>query len=324
MRIGLSFDVEDLDQGTTRPLAGTDLPSSRAFVAQTDELLELLEAKGARATFFVVGSLVPGCLDLVKRIHRAGHEVGIHGYEHRRLAELTPAQFLREMRLVRDLVQTATSAPVLGYRAPFLSLEPRTRWLVDALGELGFVYDSSLGPKSRSSVVTGGATASDVFRFPNGIYEVPVTMASLGPVQRLPCGGGYFRWLPYEWSRGAIAAASGCAVVYFHNYEFHEGRADERSRAFDRIGRGFGLWLRLLLGSGGSGRSFRTKFDRLLNEFEACALHELLPESFAARGRGAGREAPPLVAVPSADAGGAAGRLLGAQVSRAGGGTYPP
>ena len=48
----------------------------------TPRLLDLLDAHGARATFFVVGSRVTRAPELVDRIVDAGHEVACHTYRH--------------------------------------------------------------------------------------------------------------------------------------------------------------------------------------------------------------------------------------------------
>ena len=48
----------------------------------TPQLLDLLTEFGVKATFFVVGSQAEKYPDLLQRIHREGHAVGIHGYKH--------------------------------------------------------------------------------------------------------------------------------------------------------------------------------------------------------------------------------------------------
>jgi peptidoglycan/xylan/chitin deacetylase (PgdA/CDA1 family) len=48
----------------------------------TPKLLELLGARGARATFFLVGSRAAEHTEIARRIAEEGHEVGCHGDEH--------------------------------------------------------------------------------------------------------------------------------------------------------------------------------------------------------------------------------------------------
>lgn len=51
--------------------------------AHTPAILDTLAAHGARATFFVVGSVAEQHPELVARIRRDGHELGSHSYTHR-------------------------------------------------------------------------------------------------------------------------------------------------------------------------------------------------------------------------------------------------
>lgn len=45
---------------------------------ETEKLLDILKEQNAKATFFLVGSLIPGREDIVKRIVEEGHDVGVH------------------------------------------------------------------------------------------------------------------------------------------------------------------------------------------------------------------------------------------------------
>jgi peptidoglycan/xylan/chitin deacetylase (PgdA/CDA1 family) len=45
---------------------------------ETEKLLDILKEQNAKATFFLVGSLIPGREDTVKRIVAEGHDIGVH------------------------------------------------------------------------------------------------------------------------------------------------------------------------------------------------------------------------------------------------------
>ncbi|MFL9842697.1 polysaccharide deacetylase family protein [Sphingomonas sp. ST-64] len=53
--------------------------------AGLDAILPVLAKHGARATFFVIGAEVESYPDGVRRIAAAGHEVGNHSFDHRRM-----------------------------------------------------------------------------------------------------------------------------------------------------------------------------------------------------------------------------------------------
>src|SRR5262245_11883356 len=61
-------------------------------------LLDQLEAAGARGTFFTLGWVADRNPDIVRRIVQGGHELASHGYWHRRVADMTPAEFREDLR----------------------------------------------------------------------------------------------------------------------------------------------------------------------------------------------------------------------------------
>lgn len=48
----------------------------------TPELLDLLKEHGIKATFFVLGKKAKQYPELIERMHREGHQIGIHNYTH--------------------------------------------------------------------------------------------------------------------------------------------------------------------------------------------------------------------------------------------------
>src|SRR5262245_42714862 len=64
-----------------------DLLPSR-IAPTTTLLLDLLDRRQVRATFFVVGWIAERHPELIQDIISAGHEIGSHGYWHRRVYEL--------------------------------------------------------------------------------------------------------------------------------------------------------------------------------------------------------------------------------------------
>src|SRR5262245_52902063 len=63
-----------------------------------NRILELLAKHGVTATFFVLGWIGKKFPRLIQDIAKAGHEIGSHGYNHRRLHILTPNEFRRDVR----------------------------------------------------------------------------------------------------------------------------------------------------------------------------------------------------------------------------------
>lgn len=84
----------------------------------TPQVLDLLAAADARATFFLVGQRAAQRPELVRRIAEAGHAVGSHSWSHPRPWE-HPARVLREdYASGHDAVQQALGAATPLFRPP--------------------------------------------------------------------------------------------------------------------------------------------------------------------------------------------------------------
>jgi len=92
-RIVLSFDVEE--HYRIEAAAGLTIDAAqKAHYAErltpsTQWLLDQLARYGVKATFFVVGEIARHGAALVRSIHRAGHEVASHGWDHQRVLRMT-------------------------------------------------------------------------------------------------------------------------------------------------------------------------------------------------------------------------------------------
>jgi len=100
----------------------------------TGELLELLAAHGAPATFFQCGANVRRLPEVARHVAAAGHEIGNHTNSHPMLHCKSPEFIYGELAAAQDIIaETTGSAPSL-FRAPF-----GVRWfgLRDAQQRLG-------------------------------------------------------------------------------------------------------------------------------------------------------------------------------------------
>ncbi len=70
----------------------------------TGPLLDGLELREVPATFFLVGNRIPGNEDLVLRMAAEGHQIGIHTYEHVKLAGLSRQDFELQVGRTRALI----------------------------------------------------------------------------------------------------------------------------------------------------------------------------------------------------------------------------
>ena len=70
----------------------------------TGPLLDGLELREVPATFFLVGSRIPGNEDLVRRMAEEGHQVGLHTYDHVQLNGLSQSVFDLQVGRTRALI----------------------------------------------------------------------------------------------------------------------------------------------------------------------------------------------------------------------------
>lgn len=103
--------------------------------AVTPQVLDLLDADQARATFFCVGAHARRHPNLVREIVARGHAVENHSMQHGAMhGFLLPAQLAREARAAQVVLsELAGSAPVF-FRPPFGVRTPATEPVLSQLG----------------------------------------------------------------------------------------------------------------------------------------------------------------------------------------------
>jgi peptidoglycan/xylan/chitin deacetylase (PgdA/CDA1 family) len=85
----------------------------------TPAVLRELEAADAQATFFVLGTRVQLYPEVLRSVVAEGHEIGLHGADHRRVDQVPEAEFSRLLVEAKDMVEQAIQHPVVWYRPPY-------------------------------------------------------------------------------------------------------------------------------------------------------------------------------------------------------------
>ena len=227
IRNAMSVDVEDYFQVSAfESFIDRDswnrIPSRVA--GNTERILRMFDDYGVKATFFVLGWVAEHHPSVVREITAAGHEVASHGYEHVRVFQQSPREFRADISRTKAVLEDISGQEVVGYRAASYSIDARTLWALKEVQEAGYLYSSSIYPIRHD--LYGMPEAPRVPFYPNGdgaLIELPISTVDVLS-RRLPCGGGgYFRLLPYGFSRWAIARVntreSRPCVFYFHPWE---------------------------------------------------------------------------------------------------------
>lgn len=164
------------------------------------KLLELLESRQVKATFFFLGYIAKRFPELVKEAHARGHEIASHGMYHQEVRYQTAADFLEDARESRLLLEDISGTEVLGWRSAGFSVNQDTPWFFEQLLEAGYKYDSSIVPNRTGHKRLFAADAAPAFICTGSgkIYEFPIGVADLGPLQVGMFGGGYLRFFPKQ------------------------------------------------------------------------------------------------------------------------------
>lgn len=96
----------------------------------TPQLLDLLRARGIRATFFVIGRNAERHPALLQRMAAEGHEIGNHTWSHPSLFGLSDAAVLDQIDRTNRAVFEAVGRPPVTLRPPYGNLYDRQRLML--------------------------------------------------------------------------------------------------------------------------------------------------------------------------------------------------
>jgi polysaccharide deacetylase family protein (PEP-CTERM system associated) len=196
---------------------------------QTRRVLDLLDAHQVRGTFFVLGWVAARDPGLVKAIDDAGHEIASHGFGHKMISGMTPDEFRDDVRRSKGLLEEITGREIRGYRAPTFSILKRTAWAYDILLHEGYRYSSSVFPiwHDRYGWPEFGHYPRRMASNEKAeLWEVPMSVGSLGPLKIPFGGGGYLRSYPLSLTKALfrrVRSGGRHAVLYIHPWELDTG-----------------------------------------------------------------------------------------------------
>ena len=107
----LTFDIEEWYHANYEGLDPVTQPQETHLEALVERLIDLCAERGVRTTCFVLGSVAEAKPGIVKKLHRAGHEIASHGYGHELVYPMGPARFAGDLRVSCDILEALTGAP---------------------------------------------------------------------------------------------------------------------------------------------------------------------------------------------------------------------
>ena len=192
----------------------------------TQHILNLLDEKSIKGTFFVLGWVAERCPAIVRDIVQRGHELASHGYSHQLIYNQQPEVFREETIRSKKLLEDISGLEVRGYRAASYSVTKQSLWALDIIAETGFQYDSSIFPVKHDRYGIPDATETPhklVTPAGHELTEFPITALKLGSYKLPIAGGGYFRLFPYWFSEWGLKRVNSRQqqpfVFYLHPWE---------------------------------------------------------------------------------------------------------
>ena len=180
-------------------VAGAHMPDGHAAVGLTFDdgpdpdvtpaVLDALAAAGAHATFFVLGDRADRHPELVRRVVGEGHEIGLHGADHRRLTTLDAATVADGLCEARAALERIAGTEVRWFRPPFGSQSLRTFAAARRAGLTPVVWTAwgedwvDQPPAVVADRIVDGLGAGDIVLLHDGLAGDPREPATPDPLR---------------------------------------------------------------------------------------------------------------------------------------------
>lgn len=212
----LTFDIEEWYFESA--LHGGRAEKYQEYDKYLNLILDKLDEKGIKATFFCVGGMAREFPSVVKKIAEKGHEIGCHSNIHTWLNKMTPEECWEDTKAAVDSLEQCLGTKILSYRAPAFSIGESNKWAFEILAENGIERDSSVFPAVRDfgGFPNFGEQKPCIISY-NGVQikEFPIPMVNIFGKQVAYSGGGYFRFFPLWFIKNQMKNAD-YSMTYFH------------------------------------------------------------------------------------------------------------
>jgi peptidoglycan-N-acetylglucosamine deacetylase len=109
----------------------------------TDAITQILSERGASATFFMLVTRARRHRHLVRDVLSRGHEVALHGADHRRLTSIPYRDLVLQTRDAKAELEDLAGAPVRFFRPPYGAQSPLTRHAVHRAGLMPVMWSGT-------------------------------------------------------------------------------------------------------------------------------------------------------------------------------------
>ena len=212
----LTFDIEEWF--LEKAYFGNHAEKYREYDSHLDQILDALDERGFKGTFFCVGGMATDFPDVVKKIEARGHEIGCHSFKHVWLNKMTEEEVMEDTRTSVEAIEQCIGKKVKSYRAPAFSIGNSNKWAFDVLIKNGITRDASVYPAERDFggfSQFGEKKPTLIYSERTVIKEFPICTTVLWGHELAYSGGGYFRFFPLSFIRKEMAK-NDYSMSYFH------------------------------------------------------------------------------------------------------------
>lgn len=212
----ITFDIEEWY--LEKKYFGDHQENYNKFDSYLDQILDKLDERNFKGTFFCVGGMAAEFPQVVKKIEGRGHEIGCHSYKHVWLNQMSEEEVYEDTRTSVDAIEQCIGKKVKSYRAPAFSIGKDNKWAFEILSKCGIERDSSVFPAERDFggfSQFGQKAPTMTFYDKVRIKEFPISVTTLFGKEVGYSGGGYFRFFPLDFVKKEMTK-SDYTMTYFH------------------------------------------------------------------------------------------------------------
>ncbi len=186
---------------------------------RTPDVMRALDKHGAAATFFVLSTSVRANGGLLGELVAAGHEIGLHGTDHRHLSLMSPQEVRESVYAGKSELEQALGAPVRWFRPPYGDQTVSAWRQIRALGMESVIWSSTshdwnpfIDNDARVVKATAALKQGAIVLFHDGHASLP-DGADDGPEPQLDRYDLVDRVLAGGAERGLVARSLGDALA---------------------------------------------------------------------------------------------------------------
>ena len=266
----MSVDLEDYF--CDLPFSSWSNYTSR-IIETTDTILKLFQKYDVTATFFTLGYVADTHPELIEQIVSLGHEIASHSYSHLDIRKTTEKEFEKDIKKSIQILEKITEKKVLGFRAPYFSIDKKSFWAMKILSKY-FKYDSSIFPvktplygirNAPRNMYKPNITNPCIEDLESKLIEIPLATDRIPIIGNIPIAGGFhLRFLPYfyiKYGLNKINKNNNSFIFYIHPKDLDPEMPKINEYAWHHY---YNL------------KGATTKFERILKDFEFCSVKDFL------------------------------------------------